>query len=153
MATDYGAMNITPELESLKNEESYLASAFNNSYKFNGVKGLALKLQDLILMEPGTNPSALDMGCNIRSFLFEFLDDASLTMMNNLVTEQQRRFLPSDLIRSMNFIKSPKVDEPNTLYLFVHLNSEDDGYIPKYFAIGFSSNAKNNIKVDSQVYL
>lgn len=153
MATDYATYEINSTLESLKNEESYVASAFEDSYKYNDLRGLALKLQDLLLMEKGTNPAAMDMGCAIRTYLFEHVDDITLGEMNAMVSSQQRKYLPSDVIKSLEFIRSPREDEPNKLYLFVHLNEYDEQYKTKYFAVGLASSSSTTSKVFSELYI
>lgn len=153
MAIDYATYEISSTLESLKNEESYVASAFENSYKYNDLRGLALRFQDLLLMEKGTNPAAIDMGCAIRTYLFEYVDDITLEQMNALVSEQQKKYLPSDAIKSLEFVRSPREDETNKLYLFVHLNKYDEDYKVKYFAIGLASNSSKTSKVLSGLYI
>lgn len=155
MANDYSKYEIDPYKESLKNEETFIPSAFIDTHKYNGVKALAMKLQELILMEKGTNPAALGMGVGLRNYLFEFIDDQTLTELNNEVKSQQEKYVPTDLIKSMEFVRNDKGDirDRGTLYLFVHLNSHDPEYTNSYFTIGVAKTNKRESSIISQIYM
>lgn len=153
MPTDFATIEIDLNTESLKGEITFAPSLFGSTQIYKDLQAFALKLQDLLLMEPATNPCAISMGVGIRNYLFEFISDETIAILNREVNEQQKLFLPSDLVKAIEFYKNPDPTSPNMLQMFIFINNHDKDYANNYFAIGISkSNAKNS-EVISQVYV
>lgn len=151
MSTDYNSFDVLNE--ALKNEETFFPSAFTNSFKYTDLQALALKIQDLLLMEKGTNPSAMAMGVGIKNYLFEFLDDATIAILTEEITYQQQTFIPNNLIRNFQFFRNNlENSERNKLYLFIYLNKNDE-YEEEYFAIDVSINNDSSNTINSDIYI
>lgn len=153
MATDYAAYSVSPEAESQKHEITFMMSAFNDTVKYTDIQAYALKLQELILMEAGTNPAAVGMGIGIRNYLFEFLDSITLENLAKITLEQQRKYLPSTLVKDIEYRSSGLKGERNMVHIFVYLNEYDENYSNNYFAIGVGIDASKTSKVLSQIYM
>lgn len=153
MPTDFAEYATNIQTESRKGEITFSPSLFANTQIFTDLQGFALKLQDLILMEPGTNPNAITMGIGIRNYLFEFIDDETLSVLNREVNEQQQKFLPSDLVKSIEFYRNPNNASDNMLQVFIFINNIDGNYVNNYFAIGISKSTNKNTSLLSQVYI
>lgn len=151
MAIDYNSFSV--ENEATKNEETFFASAFTNSFKYTDLQALALKIQELLLMEKGTNPAAIEMGVGIKDYLFDFLDETTLSQLTQEVNYQQQKFIPTNLIKRFEFYKNDlDAGGRNKLYIFVHLNNYTN-YAVEYFAIDITVNSTNKTKVISNIYL
>ncbi|BDH16483.1 MAG: hypothetical protein [Bacteriophage sp.] len=154
MATDYSDYKVDPNKESIKNEETFIPSAFIDSHKFTGVQALALKMQELILMEKGTNPAALGMGVGIRNYLFELADGETISTLVSEITSQQQTYLPTNLIKRVEVIRTDRPTERNNIFIFIHLNTIDENYTNNYFAIGLTDKvSKNENTILSEIYL
>jgi hypothetical protein len=154
MVTDYSEYKINSNEESIKNEETFIPSAFIDSHKFTGVQALALKMQELILMEKGTNPAALGMGVGIRNYLFELADEETISALVSEITSQQQTFLPTNLIKRVEIIRTDRPTERNNIFIFIHLNNIDENYTNNYFAIGLTDKvSKNENTILSEIYL
>jgi len=151
MPIDYAEYEVDIQAEALKEEVTFQPSQFKNTAAHKELSALAFKLQDLLLMETGTNPAAVDMGVGIRNYLSEPQDDVTLETLNRLIQYQQQTYLPTPLIRSLQFRRDPTV--ANKIYLFVQINNENDDYIRDFFAIGLSSDAQRQTKTLSEVLL
>lgn len=150
---DYADYEIDAAAESEKNEVTFFLSAFADTAYYTDLQAFAVKLRDLILMEAGTNPAAIDMGVGIRNYLFEFLDDETLQYLNQAVNEQQRKYLPSELIKRIEFNVNGNNDDRNKLYIFVYVNNDDQQYSSNYFAIGIGTDASKSSELVSQIYI
>ena len=151
MSFNYDTFDVANE--AIKQEETFILSAFNDSYKYTELQALSIKLRELILMEKGTNPAALGMGVGIRNYLFEFMDDTSLYQLTEEVTAQQRLYLPSSLIKSFKFVRNKKGDpDRNKLFLFIYLNKTPDNTLD-YFALSLKPSTFNTSTVGSDIYM
>lgn len=151
MTNDYSQYEVNPQDEAVKEEVTFEPSQFKNTAAHKSLSALAFKLQDLLLMEAGTNPAAVDMGVGIRNYLQEPQDDVTLENLNRIIQYQQQTYLPSSLIKSLQFRRDPVV--LNKIYLFVQINNENGDYIRDFFAIGLSSDAQRQTKTLSEVLL
>lgn len=151
MAIDFLKLEIEPEVESLKREEQFRLNAFSTSDSYSGLSALALKIRDLVLMEPNTHPAALDMGVGIKNYMMELADDTTLQSLVNITTEQIEKFLPNDKIQSVDYRYVNTTKIKGVLYLFVYIEGERED--PTSFAISFSNNFQHRSVIVSEVYL
>ena len=148
---DYADYELDPQKEASKEEITFEASPFKTTATYKDLSALAFKLQDLLLMESGTNPAAVDMGVGIRNYLQEPQDDITLEGLNRLIQYQQQTYLPTPLVKSLQFRRDPNI--LNKIYLFVQINNDNDEYIRDFFAIGLSSDGQRQTKTLSEVLI
>mgnify|MGYP003595762071 CR=1 FL=1 len=104
-------------------------------------------------MSPGTTPDAIDMGVDVRNYVMEFMDAATLNELNQKANEQVRKYLPTSAIKSVEFLKSEVPTDVNKLYVLVYLNKTFEEFLQTYFAIGFSNNSGIKSVTTSTIYL
>jgi hypothetical protein len=83
---------------------------FNIVNNETGVRALALRLQTLLLTEPGTYPNNYSLGIGVQKYDFEFLDDATLSDLRSKISEQVSKWVPA----SSQYIKNTIVENMNT---------------------------------------
>jgi len=142
----------TPSDEALKTEQSLEISAFGTTTVSNSYTALALRVQQLFLLEPGTNPAAITMGIGIRNYLMELADKQTLDEIYNNAKSQLDKFLPSDEIRDISVEAQLDASNIRTLIIKVFLHKTNDEFKSGIFAVTFSSNNTNS-KVYSQIYI
>lgn len=148
-----GLSFVSAEDESLKEEVTFSSSQFSTSAVYTGMQALAKRIQTLFLMEPGTNPSAVTMGIGIRNYLMEFKDNETLTGLNNIALEQIRRFIPSDLVRSVSFMENTSKDGYSSIICVVYINKTQEEFERDYFALEFSSQVSIRSDTISKIYI
>ena len=153
MPNDYSDYDVNPVSESVKQEMIFKLTAFKTTGKYTSFQAFAVKLQDLLLMEPGTQPDAIGMGCGIKNYLMELLDENTIAEMNALVERQIKTYLPNDVVKKVEFIKNGREGDRNKVYLFIYVNKEDEAFTANYFAIGFGNDASKTRETVSSIYM
>lgn len=153
MANDYSDYDVKPEDEAVKDELVFKLTAFKTTGKFTGLQALAIKIQDLLLMEPGTHPDALGMGVGLRNSLMDLLDSTTIDELNLRTERQIATYLPNNMVKRVEFIKNGKESDRNKLYVFIHLNKDDENFANNYFAIGFGNDSSKSRETVSSVYM
>jgi len=90
MATDK-TTRVMPEMQMSIN--SFRQSAYET-----GVRAIALRAQNLLLMEKGTYPDAMDMGVGIGMYLFESITEDLVILLQSEISGQLREYLPDILV-------------------------------------------------------
>lgn len=153
MANDYSDYDVKPEDEAVKDELLFKLTAFKTTGKFTGLQALAIKIQDLLLMEPGTHPDALGMGVGLRNSLMDLLDSTTIDELNLRTERQIATYIPNNMVKRVEFIKNGKDNDRNKLYVFIHLNKDDENFANNYFAIGFGNDSSKSRETVSSVYM
>lgn len=97
---------LSPEVESLKPEESFIINEFLTTARYTDTFSIAFKVRHLILMERGTNPSNVRMGVGLRNYIFEFDDSETLITIEEEINKQVNEFIPNDVISSIKVYNS-----------------------------------------------
>lgn len=91
-------MNIT--------ESGLLINNFNVPAEYEGSMAVAKKLQCLIMMMPGTYPSAPEMGFGVSQYNFELIDKKLVSTMKDRLSEQIKTYLPTISGANIEIVKS-----------------------------------------------
>lgn len=142
--------------ESTKREETFALNVFEETESYDGLIALASRIQTLLLMEPGHNPSAVDMGVGIRNFLMEAFDELTQQELLRNVQNQIAKFIPSNSIIDIdiNF-----VDESNkrtgTLYLFFTVYDSEHPELAGKFGLSFGKDNSSfrSDAIGSKIYI
>jgi len=81
--------------EYLKKELCFSINEFNTPDEKGGIRGLALLIQNLVLLEPGTYPDSPDMGVHIGKYQFEYLDNSTLSKIEYEIRQQIEIYIPN----------------------------------------------------------
>lgn len=144
MAIDILTLKVVPSDEAVKKEVVFKLNAFKTTDSFSDYAALAMKIKDLLLMEPGTHPGAVDMGVGIRNYLMEIADSTTIQALTSDTETQIRKFIPTTAIKRVEYMINLQESDRNKLYLIVHINKEDSGETG-YFGIGISKSS-NTLK-------
>ena len=79
---------------------------FNQPKVKEGNMALAQLILNLLLTEPGTYPDTPELGINIASYQFEFLNSETITKIQNKITEQINLYIPSNNIDKVLVMKN-----------------------------------------------
>jgi hypothetical protein len=153
MANDYANYPVDPTAEAGKQELIFKLTAFKTTGKYTDYQAFAIKLQELLLMEPGTHPDALGMGVGIRNSLMDLLDSATIDDLTRRTEQQIATYLPNNMLKKIEFIKNGKEGDRNQLYLFVHINKEDENFANNFFAIGFGNDGSKTRETISSIHM
>ena len=63
---DFRTLEIDLQAETTKAEVQMRLNAFKVTDSYTGLQALAIKIRDIVLMEPNTQPNALEMSLVIR---------------------------------------------------------------------------------------
>jgi hypothetical protein len=80
--------------ESYMKEFFFEVDGFRQGASVSGRMALAQRLQTLMIMEPGTIPTAPDCGVGIGLFRFEFADAPTIAKIQTRILDQVERFIP-----------------------------------------------------------
>lgn len=89
-------------IDGLQHEATFLPNAFRTSESVTGIYALVRRLQNLFIMEPGTNPNCTKMGIGIGLYLEEIADEITIGEITNHVNNQVKQFIPNNIIRSID---------------------------------------------------
>lgn len=89
----------------VKNRE-YIFSidSFNKPVKAEDEMSMGLRLLELIMMEPGSNPLHPEMGVGIRNYRFGI---TNLTDLENRITNQIETYLPDAQLNNVAILRTP----------------------------------------------
>jgi hypothetical protein len=88
-------------LESNKKELLLEVNSFNKPAELLGKTAWTQLIKNLLFLEPGTYPSVPDMGINIQSVQFEFMDDILDTIADK-IKNQVNTYLPDIPLTGVN---------------------------------------------------
>ena len=95
----------TSELEAMsgRKEVQIEANNFGTTGQYDELQSLAIQVRNLIMMEPGTMPNAMDMGVGARLYVMERALPEVLSDLRQKIELNCRKFLPNvDLIRQVS---------------------------------------------------
>ena len=92
--------------EELKKELSLDFDNFNQPAIKEDNLALAQLILNLLIMQPGTYPDTPEMGIDIASYLFEFLNTDTITKIQNKIEEQIDLYIPSNNIQKILVMKN-----------------------------------------------
>lgn len=142
---------LEPENEALQ-EDSFSIDEFNNGKRWKDNFSIAFKVKNLILMEKGTNPAAIDMGVGLRNYLFELLTDETIDEIREEITNQIKDYIPNNrlkevLVESGNDRLTLGKNSLFILLKFGELQKED----PEVIALKFENDIYDKSKLVSQI--
>ena len=77
-------------------KELYLdENNFGQPYELNNLEGLAQTIQNIIIIEKGTYPNTPNFGVGISNYLFELLDNITLSELTNSINNQISTYINS----------------------------------------------------------
>lgn len=84
----------------------YLPSvdSFNRPLVVNEESAVGLRLLELLMMEPGSNPLHPDMGVGIRNYRYGI---NTLSDMENRIREQIKTYLPTSQVDNVVLLRTP----------------------------------------------
>ena len=103
--------NVKDDLQEIRFKQELLLSKdnFNNPAKFEGLESLAQEIQNLLIYEKGTFPNHPNLGVGISNYLFEILDERTLSDIRKNIDEQINTFIDHPYITIITNVK--KVDK------------------------------------------
>lgn len=150
---DISVLNFsTPADEAIKSEQTLEINAFGTTNAFSDYYALALRVQQLFLMEPGTNPAAVEMGIGIKNYLMEIADTQTLDEIYAVSKYQLSRYLPTEEIRDITVESILDASNIRKLYVKVYLNKTDEDFKAGMFAIGIHLDSLKST-VSSNIYV
>lgn len=152
---DFRTLEIDLQAETTKAEVQMRLNAFKVTDSYTGLQALAIKIRDIVLMEPNTQPNALGMGVGIRNFLFEHATTQVLDTLTSLTEEQLARYLPNNnLIRTIDYRYENDNENIGTIYLIVYVNKTAEEFEAGRFALSFTrTSTSDKSEIISEVYI
>jgi len=111
-------------VEVLKGETTFEIGFFNENVIDSGLMAVARKLQFLLVTEPNTYPSAPDLGIGIKTYIYEFRDEAEAELKLK-ISEQVRKFLPEVPLIDIGF-EFKQVNDLNHLFIGFEISEQSE---------------------------
>ena len=134
-----------------RNETILALDLFHKPFVRQDLEALAQTIQNLIIITPGTLPNDPLFGVGIERYLFELLNDDTITTIQNNIEEQIARYIVHEDITVTADVRSMRTNDKNinSLYVGVRLyesnalsQREDEDSEPVEFGFAYASNAK-----------
>lgn len=81
-------------------------------------------IKNLVLTERGERPFQPDIGCNIRSLLFENFTEETLNLIRDMVTETIEAYEPRCILNGVDVTGRIDSNELTVIIVFTPINSE-----------------------------
>ena len=78
----------------LTTEQTLWVDDFNISKEVDELTAIAIRLNNLIMMNPGTMPNDPKMGVGVRKYNFEYANTETIYKLRNDILEQMELYLP-----------------------------------------------------------
>jgi len=139
----------------LEDERSLEESSFVTDYVYEGLFGLARRLQTLILMEPNTIPNQDEIGVGIRNYLYSFKDNETLNLLKNIISQQIKLYIPNSNIFNIEIdsVTNKFSNNKKTVVCYFFIYDRTVPNITSKIALSFSKPDSYNEKIISEIYL
>lgn len=120
---------------------------FNRPVLQDDLVALAQVIQNILIYEKGTFPNQPQLGLGIRNYLFEILDNITLTTLEDEIKEQIDLFAPNDRIVDVKaeVIKNQFGEKTIGLLFFISSNKPEKDYENFLILAGVQKNTKKII--------
>ena|SRR5699024_730799 len=134
-------------------KELYLASnAFNEPLELNNFEALAQTIQNIIIVEKGTYPNTPRLGVGISNYLFEIMDDQTLSEISTAINNQISTYIVSEDVNiSINLTPMEDWNEQNINSLKIDIKLTDSDSNEEIELNYFMAGNKNNKKIISKL--
>lgn len=144
---------VSATAESTKIETTLTLNAFGTTQNYTELQALAKRIQSIILMEAGTNPSNIEMGVGIRNYVTEFMDDITLSRLSKLTMDQVNKFIPTRLVKDITYGKGSGIYS-SFVFCYVYINMTSQEFSEKIIAISFnSSSPAYTTTIQSEIFI
>lgn len=128
-------------------KELYLdENNFGQPYELNNLEGLAQTIQNIIIIEKGTYPNTPNFGVGISNYLFELLDNITLSELTNSINNQISTYIVSESVSVDVYIDhlSENNKNINSIKVSIHLSDQEqsEGIAFDYLFAGNTNNKK-----------
>lgn len=126
----------------LRNELALEIDDYNQPKVYEGFNSLGMNIVHLLFLKQGTYPNLPDMGINIESYNFEFIDDRTLGELELLIKEQIMKYLISN--GYVDLVLKILTDNEDRKVLGLAFTISNDSNDPETVKIFLTQNTKNN---------
>jgi hypothetical protein len=133
----------------VKGEVTLTLSPLKTTHTYTDLVAYAKRIQNLILMEPGTIPGCSNMGVGIRRFLYDLADAVTLSDIEMTIRRQLMEYDKENYIRKIiiEYFDSPLDGSKGVLVRFI-CNFEGILSEDVMFAINFNLLNQGTTKVN-----
>lgn len=122
----------------LSKEQTLWVDDFSNAKEVDELTAVAIRLNNLILMDPGTMPNDPKMGVGIRKYKFEYANTDTIYKLRNNILEQMELYLPIEKNYNIDVliqIDKDSLDNKKVIYVkfdIYYKNNENKTFIIEY---------------------
>ena len=139
-------VSVTEKLESDKKELQLSINSFDNPTELTGIKAWSQLVLHLIFMKPGTHPTHPEMGIDLESYQFDFMDDA-ISSLSAAIINQQGKYL-KDVPLTAVVIQPAEVNGERILLIQLTFTDSNRGTANSVIAINATPTSRHFLDFD-----
>lgn len=135
----------------LTTENTLWVDDFSKAKEVDELTAVAIRLNNLILMDQGTMPNDPKMGVGIRKYKFEYANTETIYKLRNDILEQMETYLPIDRTYNIDVfieIDQDSLDSKKVIYVKFDITYKEN--INKTFIIAYK-NSENSGRLIAEI--
>jgi len=135
----------------LTTENTLWVDDFSKAKEVDELTAIAIRLNTLILMDPGTMPNDPKMGVGIRKYKFEYANTETIYKLRNDILEQMEMYLPIEKTYNIDVvieIDEDSLDSKKVIYVKFDITYKEN--LNKTFIIAYK-NSENSGRLIAEI--